>query len=184
MFVICTCIKLYFFQKILPHFFMDMRCSNPCINFSNVCTKSCKVRTCLSFCLFLSIFYYTVKVRRKKHQKVSYQNHVALDLSWHYYWYFVVLTYKFASKIHGMPSLCKTIFDHFTLCLHMSFKVVLSYCWNKGQKWWNIFYKTYVLFSFCSNSAIHNLGKQNTECLFLYNAFFFFKTWVLRKICK
>ena len=163
--MIRACIKLYFFQKILPQFCMDIRWRNPCINFSNVCTKSCKVRTCLSFCLFLSIFYYTVKVRRKKHQKVSYQNHVALDSSWHYYWYFVVLTYKFVSKIHGMPSLCKTIFDHFTLCLHMSFKVVLSYCWNKGQKWWNIFYKTYVHFSFCSNSVIHNLGKQNIECL-------------------
>ena len=53
-----------------------------------------------------------------------------------------------------MPSLYKTIFDHFTLCLQMTFKVVLSYCWNKGQKWWNIFYKTYVHFSFCSNSVI------------------------------
>ena len=136
---------------------MDMRCSNPCIKFSNVCTKSCKKRTCLLFCLFL-----------------SFQNHVVLDLSWHYYWYFVVLTYKFASKTHGMPSLCKTIFDHFMLCLHMSFKVVILYCWNKGQKWWNIFYKMYVHFSFCSNSFIHDLGKQNTESLIFYNNVYFF----------
>ena len=126
------------------------------------------------FLFVLSIFYYTVQVRRMKLQKMSYRNHVALDSSWHYYWYFVVLADKFASKTHGMPGLCKTIFDNFKLCLQMSFKVFLLYYWNKDQKWWNIFYKTYVHFSFRSNSVIHNLGKQKTECLSFYNNVYFF----------
>ena len=126
------------------------------------------------FLFVLSNFYYTVQVRRMKRQKMSYRNHVALDSSWHYYWYFVFLADRFASKTQGMPSLSKTIFDHFTLCLLMSFKIVLSYCWNKGQKGWNIFYKTSARFSLCSNSVIHNLGKQNIECLSFYNNVYFF----------
>ena len=164
-----------FYQKILPQFCMDMRRSNPCVNFGNVCAKSCTVRTYLTFCLFVKYFsYYTVQVRRMKRQKVSYWNHVALDSPWHYYWYFAVLADKFASKTHAMPSLCITIFDHFPLCLQISLKVVLSYCWNKGKKWWNIFYKTYVHFGFCSNSVLYNLGKQNTECLIFYKNVLFF----------
>ena len=37
------------------------------------------------------------------------------------------------------------------------------------------FYKTYGHFNFCSNSAIHNLRKQNIECIIFYNNVYFSK---------
>ena len=69
----------------------------------------------------------------------------------------------------------KTIFDHFTICLQMLFQVVFSYCWNKGQKRWNIFYKIYVHFSFSPNFVIHYLGKKTL------NASFFIITSIFSK---
>ena len=39
------------------------------------------------------------------HLKVSHQNHVAQGPSWHYYQYFVVLTYKLAGKTHSVRNL-------------------------------------------------------------------------------
>ena len=38
--------------------------------------------------------------------KVSDQNHVVHHSSWHYYWYFIVLSDKLAGKAHSMRSLC------------------------------------------------------------------------------
>ena len=167
---------------------MDMRCSNPCVNFSNACTRSCTVRSCLPFCLFLSIFCcYTVQAKRMNCQKVSHQNHVALDSSWHYCWYFVVHADKLASLldiaclVYVIKS--KAIFDHFTICLQMLFKVVFLYCWNKGQKRWNIFYKTYVHFSVCPNCVIILENKILNTSFFIITSISF-KTWVLCMTCK
>ena len=69
----------------------------------------------------------------------------------------------------------KIIFDHFTLCLQILFTVVLLFCWNKGQKRWNIFYKTYLHLSFCPDCVIITLENKTL------NASFFIITSIFSK---
>ena len=152
--------------------------SNPCVNSGNACTESCTVRTFLPFCLFVKYFcYYIVQggeelaskwVTKTMLCKIHHDTIIdTLQLS-----QTNLLIRHLACMVYVIKS--KTIFDHFTLCLQISFKVVFSCCWNKSQNWWNIFNKTYGHFSFCSNRVIHNLGKQNIACFIFHNNVYFF----------
>ena len=176
-----------FFRKSLPNFCMGMRRSKSCVNFGNVCTKSFTKRTYRPFCLFVKHFYYTVQsgkwidwkwVTKTALRKIHHG--IIIDIL--QFSQINLLLRHIAWVVYVIKS--KTIFDYSMLFLQIPFKVVLLYCWNKGQKWWNSFYKTYGHFSFCSNSAIHNLRKQNIEYPIFYNNVYFFKTWVLCKTCK
>ena len=147
---------------------MDIRYNNPCVNFIDVCTKSCTVKTCMLFCFSWNISvdkspprqenespdWATKTMLRKIHHDIAIDTLQFSQINllvWHIAW--VIYLIK-----------CKTIFDHFTLYLQMLFKSFLSYYWNKGQKGWNIVYKTYGHYGFCSDYVINNLGKQNIEC--------------------
>ena len=52
-------------RKSFPNSYMDMGYSNPRVNFSDVCTKSYTVRTCLAFCLLVEYFCYYITCRQE-----------------------------------------------------------------------------------------------------------------------
>ena len=54
-----------FSRKSFPNSYMDMGYSNSGVNFSDVCTKSYTVRTCLAFCLLVEYFCYYITCRQE-----------------------------------------------------------------------------------------------------------------------
>ena len=110
-----------FFWKSLPNFCMDISRSKPCVNFGNICTKSCTVRTCLPFCLFVKYFhYYTLQSGKWIAWKWVTQTtlrkiHHGIIIDTFYFSQTNLLVRHIACVVYVIKS--KTIFDHFTLFL-------------------------------------------------------------------
>ena len=102
--MIHACILLYFLQKILSNFCMDMRWATHVLNLAmSVLNLAQWEPSCLFVCS-LSVFVITSCRGKIISLKVSHQNHVVQDSSWHY-WYFVVVSDKLAGKtpsVHGL----------------------------------------------------------------------------------
>ena len=93
------------FEKNLRNFCMDMRCSHPCVNFGDVCTKFCIVTTCLPFSLSVEYFFYKITVQGGKWITWRWATKTTLRKI-HYYRNFVVLADKLAGKTHKVCNLC------------------------------------------------------------------------------